>query len=258
MIFLQVCCIAVTTIAVALPTRKPAPQLSEEIDSYQPQPYTNEESYSPFVLPTNLELPKAEASQVPFFAPDLTTALKAPQFSLPPNPNYYQVPMPSLDLVAPPARSWNPNNDPKFFYEVPATLTQQNIPTNLFPKKFNQELHSKSKPFSSKPKQEIILRPITEKEFVAKDKSLNKVFDSLAKKENQKVIQVDKAFAQPKIDFDAVQAEDDLSGKFGSISAPTHFAASHAPQSHGERHNFHVTGHDGPHSYKWGFDTGKG
>ncbi|CAH1369212.1 hypothetical protein MTP99_010686 [Tenebrio molitor] len=266
-------CIAISSIVRALPTtNSPKPYQTENIDdSYNPQSYSDTPAYEAFALPTNLQLPKSEPSQVPFFAPDLNTALKAPQYNS--EPNYYQVPVPSQDLIAPSEKSWNPNNDPKFFYEVPASLTQQNIPTNYYPKKFNKEIHIKSKPYSSKPKQEIVLKPIDEKQFIAKQKSLNKVFDSLAKNENQKELQVPKFFAQPKLsdsrfterfDTESVAphggfgkgASADLTASLGISSPLTHSSSSSAP--HGERHEFHMTGHDGPHSYKWGFDTGKG
>ncbi|RZB62203.1 uncharacterized protein BDFB_002595, partial [Asbolus verrucosus] len=262
-------CIAIALVARGSPTSPKAYQTEEAQDSYHPQPYAEEPSYEAFALPTNLQLPKSNSAQVPFYAPDLNTALKAPQYNS--EPNYYQVPVPSQDLVAPAEKVWNPNNDPKFFYEVPASITQQNIPTNFYPKKFNKELHIKSKPFSSKPKQEIVLRPIDEKEFAAKQKNFNKVFDKLAKKENQKDLQVETFLAQPKVEGFAekfgVEPKAQQGGFTGGISADltasldissphTHSSSSSAP--HGERHEFHMAGHDGPHSYKWGFDTGKG
>ncbi|XP_044267826.1 uncharacterized protein LOC123013397 [Tribolium madens] len=186
-------CVAIITVAKARPTTKsPKPYQTEETDdSYNPRPYDEPITYETFAIPTNLQLPKSESAQVPFYVPDITTALKAPQYNS--EPNYYQVPIPAQDLVAPSETAWNPDNDPKFFYEVPASLTQQNIPTNLYPKKFNKDVHVKSKPYSSKPKQEIVLEPINEKQFLAKQKSLTKVYDNLAKKENQKDLQSQQA-----------------------------------------------------------------
>ncbi|KAJ3654816.1 hypothetical protein Zmor_013975 [Zophobas morio] len=186
-----VSCVAIISIATALPSTKSPYQTEEIEDSYNPQSYSEQPKYEAFALPTNLQLPKTEASEVPFYVPDLNTALKTPQYNA--EPNYYQVPVPSQDLVAPAEKAWNPNNDPKFFYEVPASLTQQNIPTNFYPKKFNKEIHIKSKPYSSKPKQEIVLRPIDEKQFIVKQKALSKAYDSLAKKENQKELQSQQA-----------------------------------------------------------------
>lgn len=248
-------CIAIITLARALPTTK-SPQLyqTEEIDdSYNPRPYETDSTLA-FALPTNLQLPKSESAQIPFYVPDITTALKAPQYSS--EPNYYQVPIPAQDLVAPSETAWNPDNDPKFFYKI-----TQNTPTNLYPKKFDKEIHVKSKPYSSKPKQEAVFVP--EKEFIAKQKNLDKVYEKLAKKENQKDLQVQQFFAQPKISHEGF-TESDGHGGFGkglsaaleSASPVFHSSSGGAP--HGERHEFHMAGHDGPHSYKWGFDTGKG
>jgi hypothetical protein len=89
----------------------------------------------------------------------------------------------------------------------------------------------------------------------------------------KKELQVPKFFAQPKLsdsrfterfDTESVAphggfgkgASADLTASLGISSPLTHSSSSSAP--HGERHEFHMTGHDGPHSYKWGFDTGKG
>lgn len=184
--------VALTSVATAKPTTvrpslsSQSSQESEEsfIPSYALNPPSYESSYQ---IPTDLQLPKTEQSGIPFYPAELSTVLKAPQYS--PEPTYYEVPIPSQDLIAPIQNAWNPNNDPSYFYEVPVVLTKQELPTNGFPKKYNKEIHSKTKPFSSKPKQEITLYPIEEKEVARKQKNLNKVFDSLAKKENQKRIQ---------------------------------------------------------------------
>lgn len=42
-----------------------------------------------------------------------------------------------------------------------------------------------------------------------------------------------------------------------SLGIPTN-AAANVESPGGERLEFHMVGHDGPLSYKWGYDTGKG
>lgn len=118
------------------------------------------------------------------------TDLRAPSETF--QPNYYQSPVPSQDLVAPVETVWNPNNDPKLYYEVPAVLTKQELPTKEFPKKYNEENHLKKKPYATRPKQELVLEPIDEEQYEQKQKDLQKTFQILAKKENQKQIQVSK------------------------------------------------------------------
>ncbi|XP_018570316.1 uncharacterized protein LOC108910243 [Anoplophora glabripennis] len=157
----------------------PQETAAEPTDSYQVYPQ----------VPINIELPKIEINPVPFYAPEPITYLKPPSENQ--EPNFYQVPIPAQDLVAPVETEWNPSNDPSLYYEVPAAITNQELPTNSYPKKYNQEIHSKTKPYSSKPKQEIVLEPIDEKEYEAKQKELQKSFQQLAKKENQKQIEIE-------------------------------------------------------------------
>lgn len=152
---------------------------------------TTPDSYKPlrpsqqYELPaTDLQLPKMESTNLPFYAPDLMTVLKPPQYNS--EPDYYQVPIPAQDLIAPIETEWNPNNDPQYYYTLPSKHYQ--LPTNEFPKKFSQTLHFKDKPISNKPKIEIELDEINEEQYKQKQKELTKNYDNLAKKENQKEI----------------------------------------------------------------------
>ncbi|XP_057664405.1 uncharacterized protein LOC130898859 [Diorhabda carinulata] len=283
------------------PVQKPAQQ-QEETDSYQL--YQTQ-------LPTALELPKQDAKQTQFYVPEPVNVLKAPQESQ--EPNYYQVPIPSEELVAPIDTEWNPNGDPMYYYQVPAVISRQELPTKEFPKKYNEDIHDKKKPYSSKPKLEVIFEPISAKEYEDKQIQLTKNFDQLAKKENQKLIKV---VPYPKIiaprtkmqttdstpkytdsiikpalivphhtyqstptttttssvnePSDSITVPSDhverstaefntgLSGQLiNSLGIPSS-ASTHEGASPGERLEFHISGHDGPLSYKWGYDTGKG
>lgn len=244
---------------------RPLESIAEPTDSYR--------------VPLNIQLPKIEINPVPFYAPEPITYLKPPSENQ--EPNYYQVPIPAQELVAPVEAEWYPN-DPTLYYEVPALVTKQELPTNSYPKKYNEEIHSKSKPYSSKPKQEILLEAIDEREYETKQKDLQKSFQQLAKKENLKQIEAEKVINrteptvpekkvnEPLISGSEIESESEgeskesegyekgLDGKLtASLGIPS---SSHDDSSDGDgdRINFHMVGHDGPHSYKWGFDTGKG
>ncbi|KAJ8930711.1 hypothetical protein NQ314_016476, partial [Rhamnusium bicolor] len=227
----------------------PAPESVDSYQLYQPQ----------VVLPLNIQLPREEQSPIPFYSPEPIAYLKAPQENQ--EPNYYNVQLPAQELVAPVETVWNPNNDPTLYYE------------------FNKDIHSKDKPFSAKPKQEIVLEPIDEKQYESKQKDLHKVFEKLAKKENQKQVQLEKVKNETKsddieqqpagteveneIDSEGVDetdtpSEDYNQGLDKKITDSLGITSSNAPTSGGDRIDFHMVGHDGPHSYKWGFDTGKG
>ncbi|CAG9814514.1 unnamed protein product [Phaedon cochleariae] len=220
------------------------------------------DSYQLYETPLTFQLPRAEPNPVPFYAPEPQTLLVAPREDQ--EPDYYQVPIPNQELIAPAEGAWNPDSNPKFYYEVPAVLTKQEVPTKQFPKKFNKEVHLKLKPYASKPKQELLLQPIDEEVYVQRQRNLQKVVDQLNKKENRKLIQ-----EIPKKPLeDPVPASSDLEGQAeeanfekglseqltSSLGIP---AASQGSPA-GERLQFHMAGHDGPLSYKWGYDTGKG
>ncbi|KAJ8918422.1 hypothetical protein NQ315_008119 [Exocentrus adspersus] len=291
--------IAIASLASTATVPNPAPVDGSAVD-YRPletpaEPSTDSyQLYQPQV-PVNIKLPNIELNPVPFYAPEPVQYLKAPSENQ--EPNFYQVPIPSQDLVAPIETAWNPNNDPTLYYEVPAVVTKQESPTNSYPKKFNKEIHSKSKPYSSRPKQELVLEPIDEKQFETKQKDLQKSFQQLAKKENRKqveAVKVNNKIEKPECKEIVTHQKKDkelssVKNDTEPLTAGTHFESEPVTESHhqgesnekpsdqkltasldisasshperssgGDRINFHMVGHDGPHSYKWGFDTGKG
>ncbi|CAH2015895.1 unnamed protein product [Acanthoscelides obtectus] len=298
------------------------------------------DSYLPYQtqLPLQLQVPR-EQNSMPFitpqdqlYVPEPATDLRAPTEGG--QPNYYQqVPVPAQELVAPSEVEWNPNNDPKLYYEVPAVLTRQEQPTKQFPKKYNSDIHTKNKPYSLRPKQELVLEPINERQYQQKQNQLQKTYDRLAKKENQKLIkasQVDhssdsylisnnykvqkplppsrplfyprqqQAHTRPipvqnprpvpiqrpdpdqesSIEYDELppgSPNDDVQYQEEEepMEEPPNDKDSIPSQSYNqglsseltnslgipagnERVLFHLVGHNGPHSYKFGYDTGKG
>lgn len=241
--------------AGAVPSYTPDTYEQAPVDSYELPPQ----------LPLTFELPREEPASVPFYSPEPSTDLRAPQY-VANVPDYYQSPIPSQELVAPVETQWNPNNDPKFYYEVPALLTKQQLPTNAYPKKYNKDLHSKEKPYSSKPKTEITLEPINEAEYILKQKDLHKSFEKLAKKENQKQIQVQTTPSpvHTKLNFsdtepDVAASDDNAAYQTGLSAEIVSSAGIPVSLASGEeRVDFHLVGHAGPYSYKWGYDTGKG
>lgn len=130
-----------------------------------------------------------EENPILFYAPEPETFLKAPRES---SATYdYISPIPNQDLVAPADTLWNPENNPKFYYEVPTIISKQELPTQEFPKKYNKVVHEKNKPISSKPKQEVIFETIPVKQHEERQIELEKAYEKLAKKENQKLIKVE-------------------------------------------------------------------
>ena len=144
-------------------------------------------------VPINYGLPKEEAPE-PFYSPDepKVSILEIPRSYFTSNVNQ-DYPVPSEELQLPSIEPWNPNNDPKFYYELPAVITKQQQPTNLYPKKYNEDVYEKDKPFAARPKQEINLTPITKEDFLNKQKSINKVLLNMEKAQNQKVIEAEKS-----------------------------------------------------------------
>lgn len=113
--------------------------------------------------------------------------LEVPRSYFGPSVNY-DYPVPSEDLQLPSLEPWNPNNDPKFYYELPAIITKQQQPTNQYPKKYNADVYDKEKPLSARPKQEILLTPITKEDYLNKQKDFDKVVLNLEKVQNQKAV----------------------------------------------------------------------
>lgn len=281
---MQVVVVAIVSLASTATVPPPKSIDGSVTEDYAPlesttAPTDSYQVYQPQV-PLTIQLPKIEINPVPFYAPEPITYLKPPSEIQ--EPDFYQVPIPAQELVAPVETEWNPSNDPTLYYEVPAVVTKQELPTNSYPKKYNQEIHTKSKPYSSKPKQEIVLEAIDEREYETKQKDLQKSFQQLAKKENQKQIDAEKVINQTETAVpeekeneplaSGTKVESELEGESkhsesyergldGKLTASLGIPSSSHDESSdgdGDRINFHMVGHDGPHSYKWGFDTGKG
>ncbi|KAG5893679.1 hypothetical protein JTB14_021975 [Gonioctena quinquepunctata] len=266
--------IAFATLSQSSPLESPHPdKVNIEEDYAEPnlQPSDATDSYQIHhpQIPLDFQLPSVERNPVPFNAPEPLTYLNAPRQVQ--EPDYYQVPIPNQDLVAPAETEWNPNNDPRLYYEVPIALTKQEVPTKQFPKKFIEDIHLKTKPFAARPKQELVLQPIDQKQFEQRQRDLQKRFEQLAKKENQEYNKMRKGEQTP---VEPTQVEPETAGTgfsdqeesasydqglssdiISSLGIP---ASSQGGSSPGERLDFHMVGHDGPLSYKWGFDTGKG
>ncbi|XP_044750472.1 uncharacterized protein LOC123310856 [Coccinella septempunctata] len=231
--------------------------------------FTQDDTYA--AASTIQELPRIPHAAVPFNVPEPSGELRPPQANSP--VTFLELAAPATDLTAPSETLWNPENNPVFFYELPASLTKLDTPTNKFPKKYNKDIHSKDKALSSQPKIEIELVPIEERELVYKQKDLDKKFDQLAKLENQKDLENLKALSNHKDDSlqaatgytdyneddeDAVQsASEDGYSRGLSQQLISAMGIPHHDSTR-DRLTFHVVGHDGPHTYKWGYDTGKG
>lgn len=293
--------VACTTLAASasIESGKAATPTESNVETFDSSAVQN----LPEQLPLTIQLPRQESS-IPFFQPQPISYLSAPpQFASNPQPNFYQVPIPSEFLTAPTQSLWNPNNDPTLYYELPPVITKENTPTSEFPKKFIKEVHSKGKPLSLLPKQEIALEPISESLFMQKQKDLYKTIEKLNKKENTKQVEKEKvprtsvkplrirnSKTRP---IDSTTRETKLKPsthvKKGTVPKVTDSASSDSSYEHnkeqydpnkfsrglspeitdslgistnhgedGERLLFHMVGQDGPMSYKWGYDTGKG
>lgn len=234
-----------------------------------PSDYSPDSTVQPPHAPkTILELPREESPSVPFYSPEPSTELKAPtDYFIYPEQVFQIYPAsPSEDLQPPSQVDWNPSNDPKLFFEIPIILnTPANVPTNTHPKKFNKNIEKKSKPYNLKPKTEIELIPISDKEFAQRQKSVDKLINQMSKQEYKKQnIEVDKVLKKTKTKTnDHEPAETTISDNFSSF--PVSSLSSHSDKlvgfggnSNGDRMQFQMHGHDGASSYKWGFDTGKG
>ncbi|CAH1104436.1 unnamed protein product [Psylliodes chrysocephalus] len=264
----MVTAVAFITLCASIPLKDKSTDQSEE--DYSPRLDAPADTYQIFQtpLPLSLELPKVEENPILFYAPEPETFLKAPRES---SATYdYISPIPNQDLVAPADTLWNPENNPKFYYEVPTIISKQELPTQEFPKKYNKVVHEKNKPISSKPKQEVIFETIPVKQHEERQIELEKAYEKLAKKENQKLIKMlpprNKKPSSPSTDSTPISSnqiknvsyDQGLSSQLiDSLGIPTN-AAANVESPGGERLEFHMVGHDGPLSYKWGYDTGKG
>lgn len=210
-------------------------------------------------LSYSLQVPRTDPPVVPFYNTDTVIDMQPPPVSNQKTPIFYEYPEPSVDLQAPTEGSWNPNNDPNLYYDNAPILVELETPTNAHPKKFNKDAHEKK--YTSEAKKEIVLKPVTADEL----SQLQKTVSKLAKTENQKEVQkekVSKKSKKPKKNRD-IPVEPEASpshfhdNTIEDISA-TMIHSLGVNASPGERFQFHMHGHKGPNSYKWGFDTGKG
>ncbi|XP_030747870.1 uncharacterized protein LOC115876286 [Sitophilus oryzae] len=187
---LTIVALATTALSATVPLKttekKPTESSVETFDSYSVKTL-------PSQLPLTIQLPNQEPP-LPFYPSEPSTYLKAPEYFPNTPTDFYQIPIPSDILTAPLESSiWNPENDPTLYYELPSSITKEDLPTGLYPKKFNQDIHFKNKPLSTIPKKEIILEPINQKQYNLKQKELYKAVDKLSKKENQKKLEESKA-----------------------------------------------------------------
>lgn len=290
---MQVTIVATVTLAqsASVPNEsaeKPTESNVETFDSYSVKNL-------PEQLPLTIQLPREELG-APFYPAQPVPYLKAPQFI--PNTqsdNFYEVPVPSEYLTAPTEGAWYPYKDPTLYYELPASITKENVPTNDYPKKYNKDIHAKSKPLSTLPKQELELEPINEAQYVLRQKELYKTIQKLNKKENQKNLEQEikvpirhhsnslrpndrqtKSTSPRPVKItpaDAVSSattfgqntdndHQDANNKFTRGLSPEITNSLGITSNHGGGQDgrvlFHMAGHDGPMSYKWGYDTGKG
>lgn len=93
------------------------------------------------------QLPKAETPE-PFYKAQPSSILKPPQAYSSSNTKYYEVPVPSQELQVPNQLPWNPNDDPRFYFDNPQIPNQDEIPTSLHPKKYDKYLHTTPKPYA--------------------------------------------------------------------------------------------------------------
>lgn len=105
---------------------------------------------APPISLTQQQLPKLETAQS-FYSDQPSTVLKPPQgYNAAPNTKYYDVPVPSQELQAPSQLQWNPENDPRFYFNNPSIPGE--IPTSLHPKKYDKQLHATAKPYAKNSK----------------------------------------------------------------------------------------------------------
>lgn len=217
--------------------------------------------------------------------------------------------MPSQELQVPKQLKWNPDNDPRYYYDH----SKQERPTNLHPKKYDNQIHATIKPYLKAKDGGVYAN---EEHDAYKQKQIEKTRENLAKHENQKRLRAEKVLRRPRIkvpknknnkdqqqqggknepqaaetgylvgyDYDAVgdpgyyaegyaegqsyaegqgyaEGQDYYQQYGGSVSDGLNDELSEAlhtePQAPNERLTFQLHGHDGPNSYKWGFDHGEG
>lgn len=224
------------------------PEYEQTQSSYSPVQQLPKEEDSVFdaSLSSEFQPPKPDAPR-PFFIEEPSDELKAPTrdavvFTY--DPEAYP-PVPAEELQVPSLEKWNPNNDPNFYYPT-------EIPTNLYPKKYNKDLNK------------IALKTkaiLTDEELVQKQKYVDKVLLNLAKQENKRRLEKERLEQEQEESRDSYEKVNDpetsASQSAGFSSAFTN-SVNPGLSHDGDRMEFQVHGHDGPKTYKWGYDTGKG
>lgn len=245
---------------------------SSYVEALQEPPSTAPVDGTPETSNINIQqLPNADAPK-PFYTAEPSTDLKAPSANAAVSDYNTQVypAVPSDDMQLPSLINWNPNNDPNLYYPVVIDKTAPiNVPTAAYPKKYNRN-SQKVKPSGFKATESV-----SDIESISRQKQIDKALHALAKQENRKLLELEKLARVENSENvrkvnDPVPAESGFAAGFSSSHGALSNAdfTSHDSISHGvsggsgdqggDRMEFHVHGHDGPKSYKWGYDTGKG
>lgn len=194
---------------------------------------------------TEFQPPRPDAPR-PFFIEEPSEELRAPtkEAAVFTYDQEAYPPIPAEELQLPSVEKWNPNDDPNLYYPT-------EIPTKLYPKKFNKDVGKVAL------KTKAIL---TDEELAEKKRIVDKVLLSLAKQENKKRLEKERLEQKPEESHDSYEKVNDPQGSeshFVGLSAYGN-SVNQGLSHDGDRMEFQVHGHDGPKTYKWGYDTGKG
>lgn len=193
------------------------------------------------IISSQFQPPRADAPR-PFFIVEPSEELKPPTREAVPfnfDPSSYP-PVPADELQLPSEEKWNPNNDPNLYFPT-------DIPTKLYPKKYNKDIGKVS--LKSKPN-------LSDEELAEKQKFVEKVLLSLEKQQNKK--RLEKERLEQDQEESRREVSEPLASESGFVGFSSPNALVHGLSHDGNRMEFQVHGHDGPKTYKWGFDTGKG
>lgn len=235
---------------------QPSQRQSQPARTLQVPEYIQQSQQEPIIAYT-LQLPRLEAPNVPFYNPEIISDLR------PPSNNYgnapvvfYEYPAPSRELQVPAEEPWNPSNDPTLYFDNVPSVNNFETPTEVHPKKFNKDVHEKPKQVYTGARKEIPRPVFSSDEFTQQQKNI----DKLAKLENQKQIKVPNIVNKEQ-EPQTQASEPHLTHIDDNIAEDISSSITHSlgvKALPGERFQFHMHGHKGPNSYKWGFDTGKG
>ncbi|XP_060517226.1 uncharacterized protein LOC132696431 [Cylas formicarius] len=198
-----------------------------------------------------------------------------------PPPTVYEIDVPPTTLVAPTETSWNPNNNPKLYYHpVPIPKVETKSPPLDYLKKLNEVLKKQGKSLPPALKENASIKPEfpIDKLTIKKLEKIQKQRGKTAKLDKPVILIPKKKFSAEAQGAESQRAprptKENLETSGDSAKSGSHFSSgeqyspfadSHAASAHGapsngkgERLIFHMAGHDGPMSYKWGYDTGKG